>query len=65
MTIQAYRAKILHFANDKDPAHSARFEEDGLLVIGPKSNSGAKDKQVVLICTLNNPDEKLLPLFKA
>ena len=48
MTIQAYRAKILHFANDKDPAHSARFEEDGLLVIGPKSNSGAKDKQVVL-----------------
>lgn len=44
MNIQAYRAKILYFANDKVPTHSARFEEDGLLVIGPNS----KGKQVVL-----------------
>lgn len=28
-----------------------------------KIESDIKDKQVVLICTLNNPDEKLLPLY--
>ncbi len=44
MTIQAYRAKILYFVNDKAPSHSARLEEDGLLVIG----SNHKSKQVVL-----------------
>ena len=44
MTIQAYRAKILYFVNDKAPSHSARLEEDGLLVIG----SNHKGKQVVL-----------------
>ena len=44
MTIQAYRAKILYFVNDKAPSHSARLEEDGLLVIG----SNHMGKQVVL-----------------
>ncbi|HRH04638.1 MAG TPA: guanine deaminase [Burkholderiaceae bacterium] len=42
--MQAYRAKILYFVNDKAPSHSARLEEDGLLVIG----SNHKSKQVVL-----------------
>ena len=33
--MKAYRAAILRFATDCEPRHSAIFEEDGLLVVGP------------------------------
>ena len=33
--MKAYRATILRFAPDREPRHSAVFEEDGLLVVGP------------------------------
>nr|MDP2192641.1 guanine deaminase [Rhodoferax sp.] len=36
---KAYRAAILRFAPDREPRHSAIFEEDGLLVVGPNANS--------------------------
>ncbi len=35
--MQAYRARLLRFAVDRAPAHSAVFEEDGLLVVGPNA----------------------------
>ena len=35
--MQAYRAAILRFAPEREPRHSAIFEEDGLLVVGPDS----------------------------
>lgn len=41
--MKAYRAAILRFAADREPRHSAVFEEDGLLVVGPD----AKGTQVV------------------
>jgi guanine deaminase len=33
--MKAYRASILYFAPDREPRHSAIFEKDGLLVVGP------------------------------
>jgi guanine deaminase len=36
--MKAYRAAILRFAPDREPRHSAIFEEDGLLVVGPDAN---------------------------
>ena len=33
--MQAYRAALLRFATDRAPAHSAIYEEDGLLLVGP------------------------------
>jgi len=33
--MKAYRAAILRFATDREPRHSAIYEEDGLLVVGP------------------------------
>jgi guanine deaminase len=33
--MKAYRAAILRFAADRDPQHSAIYEEDGLLVVAP------------------------------
>ena len=33
--MKAYRASILYFAPDREPHHSAIFEKDGLLVVGP------------------------------
>ena len=44
--MKAYRASILRFAPDREPRHSAIFEEDGLLVIGPNA-SGAQVVQAV------------------
>ena len=35
--MKAYRVAILHFATDCEPRHSAIFEEDGLLVVGPEA----------------------------
>jgi guanine deaminase len=35
--MKAYRAAILRFAPDCEPAQSAIFEEDGLLVVGPNA----------------------------
>ncbi len=35
--MKAYRASILRFAPDSEPAQSAIFEEDGLLVVGPNA----------------------------
>jgi guanine deaminase len=40
---QAYRARILFFDPNAEPSHSARLEEDGLLVVGPD----AAGRQVV------------------
>ena len=36
--MKAYRAAILRFAPEREPRHSAIFEEDGLLVVGPDAN---------------------------
>lgn len=36
--MKAYRAAILRFAPDREPRHSAIFEEDGLLVVGPDAD---------------------------
>jgi guanine deaminase len=33
--MKAYRAAILRFAPDREPRHSAIYEEDGLLIVGP------------------------------
>ncbi|HMS26673.1 MAG TPA: guanine deaminase, partial [Burkholderiaceae bacterium] len=44
MTVHAYRARILRFAENKAPASSAILDEDGLLVIG----TNAVGKQVVV-----------------
>jgi guanine deaminase len=41
--MQAYRAAILRFAPEREPRHSAVFEADGLLVVGPD----AQGRQVV------------------
>lgn len=41
--MQAYRAAILRFATDHDPAQAAIYEPDGLLVVGPN----AQGRQVV------------------
>ncbi len=35
--MQAYRAAILRFSADRAPRHSAIFEEDGLLLVGPNA----------------------------
>jgi guanine deaminase len=35
--MKAYRAAILRFAPEREPRHSAIFEEDGLLVVGPNA----------------------------
>jgi guanine deaminase len=35
VTMKAYRAAILRFDPEREPGHSAVFEEDGLLVVGP------------------------------
>jgi len=44
--MKAYRAAILRFAPDREPRHSAIFEEDGLLVVGPDAQ-GAQVVQAV------------------
>lgn len=44
--MKAYRSAILRFATDREPRHSAVFEEDGLLVVGPDA-SGAQVVQAV------------------
>jgi guanine deaminase len=36
--MKAYRAAILRFALDREPRHSAIYEEDGLLVVGPDAS---------------------------
>jgi guanine deaminase len=36
--MKAYRAAILRFAPERESHHSAIFEEDGLLVVGPDAN---------------------------
>jgi guanine deaminase len=36
--MKAYRAAILRFATDREPRHSAIFEADGLLVVGPDAH---------------------------
>ena len=36
--MKAYRAAILHFAPEREPRHSAIYEEDGLLVVGPDAS---------------------------
>ena len=36
--MKAYRAAVLRFAPDREPRHSAVFEEDGLLVVGPDAD---------------------------
>jgi guanine deaminase len=36
--MKAYRAAILRFTPDREPRHSAVFEEDGLLVVGPDAH---------------------------
>lgn len=41
--MHAYRAALLRFATDRAPAHSALYEQDGLLLIGPD----ARGQQVV------------------
>ncbi len=41
--MKAYRAAILRFATDREPRHSAVYEEDGLLVVGPD----ARGRQLV------------------
>ena len=41
--MNAYRAAILRFANERDPGQSAIYEQDGLLVVGPN----AQGRQVV------------------
>jgi guanine deaminase len=37
--MKAYRAAILRFATDREPRHSAIYEEDGLLIVGPDANA--------------------------
>ncbi|MBK9236015.1 MAG: guanine deaminase [Rhodoferax sp.] len=54
--MQAYRARLLRFAVDRAPAHSAVFEEDGLLVVGPN----ARGQQVVQAV---GPYAQLAPQF--
>ncbi|MEO8120713.1 MAG: amidohydrolase family protein, partial [Rhodoferax sp.] len=44
--MKAYRAAILRFAPEREPRHSAIFEEDGLLVVGPNA-SGTQVVQAV------------------
>jgi guanine deaminase len=44
--MKAYRAAILRFAPDREPRHSAVFEEDGLLMVGPDAQ-GAQVVQAV------------------
>ena len=44
--MKAYRAAILRFATEREPHHSAIFEEDGLLVVGPDAR-GAQVVQAV------------------
>jgi guanine deaminase len=41
--MKAYRAAILRFATDREPRHSAIYDTDGLLVVGPN----AQGQQVV------------------
>ena len=36
--MKAYRATILRFAPEREPAHVAIYEKDGLLVVGPNSD---------------------------
>ena len=36
--MKAYRAAILRFATDREPRHSAVYESDGLLVVGPDAH---------------------------
>jgi guanine deaminase len=54
--MQAYRAGLLRFAADRAPAHSAVYEEDGLLLVGPD----ARGQQVVQAV---GPYAQLAPQF--
>ncbi len=54
--MQAYRSAILYFKPEGDPRHSAIFEDDGLLVVGPD----ARGTQVVQAV---GPYHRLKPLY--